>query len=87
MATAYQNLSDYDFNSVPDGSEMTFGIVVAEWNKPASQKTGNIPAGLQGGKQGKPEKYICVGGHGQGIWHKTKGERRKKRRKRCACFG
>ena len=23
MATAYQNLSEYDFNSVPDGSEVT----------------------------------------------------------------
>ena len=33
MATAYQNLSDYDFNSVPDASEMNVGIVVAEWNK------------------------------------------------------
>ena len=33
MATAYQNLSEYDFNSVPDGSEVTVGIVVAEWNK------------------------------------------------------
>ena len=32
MATAYQNLSEYDFNSVPDGSEVTVGIVVAEWN-------------------------------------------------------
>lgn len=38
MATAYQNLSDYDFNSVPDGSEMTFGIVVAEWNKHITEK-------------------------------------------------
>jgi len=33
MATAYQNLSNYDFNSVPDASDMTVGIVVAEWNK------------------------------------------------------
>ena len=33
MATAYQNLSDYDFNSVPDASNMSVGIVVAEWNK------------------------------------------------------
>ena len=32
MATAYHNLSDYDFNSVPDASEMRFGIVVSEWN-------------------------------------------------------
>ena len=33
MATAYQNLSAYDFNSVPDASNMSVGIVVAEWNK------------------------------------------------------
>ena len=32
MATALHNLSDYDFNKVPDASNMCFGIVVAEWN-------------------------------------------------------
>lgn len=32
MATAYHNLSDYDFKSVPDASDMKFGIVVSEWN-------------------------------------------------------
>ncbi len=32
MATAYHNLSDYDFASVPNASEMRFGIVVSEWN-------------------------------------------------------
>ena len=32
MATALHNLSDYDFNSVPDASAMRFGIVVSEWN-------------------------------------------------------
>jgi len=32
MATAYHNLSDYDLNSVPNASEMRFGIVVSEWN-------------------------------------------------------
>ena len=32
MATAYHNLSDYDFNSVPDASDMRFVIVVSEWN-------------------------------------------------------
>ena len=32
MATALHNLSDYDFNQVPDASNMCFGIVVAEWN-------------------------------------------------------
>jgi len=30
MAT--KNLSEYDLNSVPDGYEMKFGIVVSEWN-------------------------------------------------------
>ena len=32
MATALHNLSDYDFDAVPDASNMIFGIVVAEWN-------------------------------------------------------
>ena len=32
MATAYQNLSEYDFDSVPNAEEMKFGIVVSEWN-------------------------------------------------------
>lgn len=38
MATAYKNLSDYDFNSIPDASEMNIGIVVAEWNKDITEK-------------------------------------------------
>ena len=38
MATAYQNLSEYDFNSVPDASEMNIGIVVAEWNRNITEK-------------------------------------------------
>jgi 6,7-dimethyl-8-ribityllumazine synthase len=33
MATALHNLSDYDTKSVPDASNMCFGIVVSEWNK------------------------------------------------------
>lgn len=32
MATAYHNLSDYDFSSVPNAESMKFGIVVSEWN-------------------------------------------------------
>ncbi|NDW09579.1 6,7-dimethyl-8-ribityllumazine synthase [Dysgonomonas sp. 520] len=32
MATAYHNLSGYDPETVPDGSEMNIGIVVSEWN-------------------------------------------------------
>ncbi len=38
MATAYQNLSSYDFNSVPDASAMKIGIVVSEWNTPITEK-------------------------------------------------
>ncbi|MGN0225612.1 MAG: 6,7-dimethyl-8-ribityllumazine synthase [Prevotella sp.] len=33
MATALHNLSEYDETSVPDASNMCFGIVVSEWNK------------------------------------------------------
>jgi 6,7-dimethyl-8-ribityllumazine synthase len=33
MATVLHNLSSYDFNKVPDASNMCFGIVVAEWNE------------------------------------------------------
>lgn len=32
MATELHHLSDYNFSSVPDASNMCFGIVVAEWN-------------------------------------------------------
>lgn len=38
MATAYQNLSEYDFNSVPNGVGKKIGIVVAEWNKNITEK-------------------------------------------------
>lgn len=32
MATTLKNLSKYDIESIPDASQMRFGIVVAEWN-------------------------------------------------------
>lgn len=32
MASVLKNLSDYDSNSIPDASNMKFGIVVSEWN-------------------------------------------------------
>jgi 6,7-dimethyl-8-ribityllumazine synthase len=38
MATLYQHLSDYDYNSVPDASAMRFGIVVSEWNYAITEK-------------------------------------------------
>lgn len=33
MATANKNLSNYDKNTMPNASEMRFGIVVSEWNE------------------------------------------------------
>lgn len=38
MATALKNLSDYDINSVPSAEEMSFAIVVAEWNNDVTEK-------------------------------------------------
>ncbi|MDR1603165.1 MAG: 6,7-dimethyl-8-ribityllumazine synthase [Tannerella sp.] len=38
MATAYQNLSNYDFNSIPDASAMRIGLVVSEWNEMVTEK-------------------------------------------------
>ena len=32
MATELHNLSEYDLKSIPDASNMCFGIVVSEWN-------------------------------------------------------
>ncbi|MFN4256091.1 MAG: 6,7-dimethyl-8-ribityllumazine synthase [Saprospiraceae bacterium] len=32
MASALKNLSQYDESNMPDAAEMTFGIVVADWN-------------------------------------------------------
>ena len=67
MATAYHNLSDYDFNSVPDASEMRFGIVVSEWNS-------NITGALLDGavktlkKHGAKDENIHAGTT-QGIAH------------------
>lgn len=33
MATAYHNLSSYNPATVPNGADMTIGIVVSEWNE------------------------------------------------------
>jgi 6,7-dimethyl-8-ribityllumazine synthase len=59
MATVNNNLSEYDINSVPNASKMTFGIVVSEWNE-------NITKGLLNGaystllKHGALEDNIIV---------------------------
>ena len=59
MATALHNLSDYDFNSVPDASNMRFGIVVSEWN---SNVTGALLEGAVESlkKHGAKEENILV---------------------------
>lgn len=33
MASALKNLSDYDDSNLPEAGELSFGIVVADWNK------------------------------------------------------
>ncbi len=50
MATALHNLSDYDMASIPDASNMCFGIVVAEWNP-------EITGALLDGAVGTLEKH------------------------------
>lgn len=42
MATALQNLSDYDPSGVPSAQKLSFGIVVSEWN---SEITSNLHQG------------------------------------------
>jgi len=59
MATANNNLSDYDINTIPDASNMVFGIVVSEWNE-------NITKGLLKGahatllRHGATEDHITI---------------------------
>lgn len=53
MATALHNLSDYDFESIPDASNMCFGIVVAEWNP-------EITGALLDGTVGTLEKHGAI---------------------------
>jgi 6,7-dimethyl-8-ribityllumazine synthase len=38
MATQFQNLSDYNPETVPDASAMRFAIVVSEWNPGITEK-------------------------------------------------
>lgn len=59
MASILHNLSDYDFQSVPDAQDMRFAIVVSEWN---SEVTGAL---LQGAvdtlmRHGATEERIRV---------------------------
>ena len=50
MPTALHNLSDYEFDKIPDASNMCFGIVVAEWNP-------EITGALLNGAVGTLEKH------------------------------
>lgn len=38
MATIYHNLSEYDFDTVPNAADMRFGIVASEWNQNITEK-------------------------------------------------
>ncbi len=59
MATSLKNLSEYNPDSVPNASELSIGIVVAEWNMDVNTKL------LQGAvetlqKHGVAEKNIII---------------------------
>ena len=53
MATALHHLSDYDVQSVPDASNMCFGVVVSEWNT-------EITSALQDGTVKTLERHGCL---------------------------
>lgn len=53
MATALHHLSDYDVPSVPDASNMCFGVVVSEWNT-------EITSALLDGTVKTLEKHGCL---------------------------
>lgn len=59
MATIYHNLSDYDPQSVPNASEMKFGIVVSEWNE---EITGSLLDGAVKTlkKHGAKDEHILI---------------------------
>lgn len=42
MSSKFKNLSNYDKDSIPDASGMSFGIVISEWN---DEITGNLMEG------------------------------------------
>ncbi len=42
MSSKFKNLSNYDKDSIPDASGMSFGIVISEWNE---EITGNLLEG------------------------------------------
>lgn len=38
MASALKNLSTYDDTNIPDAAELSFGVVVADWNRDITHK-------------------------------------------------
>ncbi len=59
MATSLKNLSDFDSTSIPDASELSIGIVVAEWNIDVNTKMLNGAVEVLQ-KQGVKSKNIFV---------------------------
>ncbi len=59
MATSLKNLSDFDSTSIPDASELSIGIVVAEWNIDVNTKMLNGAVELLQ-KHGVKSKNIFV---------------------------
>ncbi|MGC6479515.1 MAG: 6,7-dimethyl-8-ribityllumazine synthase [Flavobacteriaceae bacterium] len=59
MATAHQNLSDYDPAQVPSAEGLSFGIVVSEWN---AEITANL-------HQGAVDTLISCGAKAEDIDH------------------
>ena len=59
MATANQNLSQYDLDKVPDASSMRIGIVVSEWN---AQITTGLLEGAKSTliKHGLKEDHLAI---------------------------
>ena len=59
MATSLKNLSDFDSTSIPDASDLSIGIVVAEWNIDVNTKMLNGAVELLQ-KHGVKSKNIFV---------------------------
>lgn len=59
MASSLKSLSEYDENNLPDASTLSFGIVVADWNKEITHKLyeGCLDTLL---KHGAKEEHIHV---------------------------
>ena len=63
MATAEKNLSNYDKDSIPNASNMRFGIVVSEWNDTITNGLleGAIAALKENGAKDSNQKHQRIG--------------------------